>query len=324
MSRPVRILSIDGGGIRGIIPAVILKQIEQCAKKPIHQLFDLIAGTSTGGIISLGLCVPNSENPQAAKYTAADLIDLYETYGHEIFSRNLGHRILSFNSLLRPKYPHQNLEKILSKYFLETKLSESLTEVLIPAYEIERRIAWFFKSSKARENTERDPTFVEVARATSAAPTYFQPSIWKPPQENDYFSFVDGGVYANNPAMCAFVEAKNKMPNSEEVVLVSIGTGYRTKRISYNKAKNWGLVNWAQPILNVVFDGVEDTVDYQLKSLFEANQKGKYFRLQTRLDEDQDAMDKTSFENIRSLKLLAERLVNEQGDKINEICKLLG
>ena len=119
-----------------------------------------------------------------------------------------------------------------------------------------------------------------AARATAAAPTYFEPSKLEAEGTVDYFSLVDGGVFATNPAMCAFAEVRRHRP-ADEVVLLSLGTGQLTRSLPYDEVKDWGLVEWARPILDVVFDGVSDTVTTSSSQLLAG---GGYWRLQVALD----------------------------------------
>ncbi len=316
----MRVLSIDGGGIRGIIPALILAEIEKKTSKPISQLFDLIAGTSTGGILALGLTKPGSEDGKPA-YSAAQMIDLYDKEGGKIFSSSVFHKLNSLGNVRDEKYPSSGIEGVLDQYFGQSRLKDTLTDVLITSYEIERRIAWFFKSSKAKLDPENDFLIKDVARSTSAAPTYFEANRIDVSTEAQYYALIDGGVYANNPAMCAYVEAKNKFKDADEVMVVSLGTGARTQRIPYDKAKDWGLVQWVQPLLGVVFDGVDNTVDYQLKTLL--SESNNYYRFQTRLDESNEQMDDVRPDNMRGLKLLAEKLIDDQASTLNELCNKL-
>lgn len=321
MSKKVRILSIDGGGIRGIIPAMILAEIEKQTNKPISSLFDLIAGTSTGGILAIGLTVPDDRgNP---KYKAEHLVELYEKQGETIFSRSVWHRIRAVGSLVEEKYPSKGIESVLENYLGNARLKDVLTEVLVTGYEIERRIPWFFKSRYAKDKNKKGYDFplTKVARSTSAAPTYFEPALLKTDNNRDYYAIVDGGVFANNPAMCAYAEAKSTHPQADDFLVVSLGTGEFTRPLIFDEVKGWGLAQWAQPILSVVFDGVSDTVDYQLKQLLEPNKQ--YYRFQTRLNVGNDDMDDASQTNIRILKLLAEALIRDYQEKIKSLCKQL-
>ncbi len=163
-----KILSIDGGGIRGIIPAMVLAAIEERTNKTIAESFDLIAGTSTGGIIALGLTKDDGNGK--AQFSANELAELYEKRGKEIFSRSLWKGITSVGTLAEEKYPHQNLEKILEEYFGNEPLGSALINVLISSYDIQNRTPCFFKSWRDEWKTVE---MRHVARATSAAPTYF-------------------------------------------------------------------------------------------------------------------------------------------------------
>ncbi len=316
MAKPVRILSIDGGGVRGLIPSLILSKLEQLTGQPICELFDLIAGTSTGGILALGLAMPGPEGSPA--HSAADLVSIYEKESARIFSRPLGYRLRSLGSLADQKYPAAGIESVLREYFQDARLKDSLTHVLIPAYEIERHFPFFFKSTNARQNPAYDFAIRDVARATSAAPTYFEPH--RIASATDYFALIDGGVYANNPAGCALVECLSTFPHTEDFVVVSLGTGSRSDSISYRKSKSWGLAQWAKPILNIVLDGVSATVDYQLKQLLPSN---RYFRFQPNLEPGCYAMDNADPGNIRRLRITAETLIREKAEDLKILKELL-
>jgi len=314
----IKILAIDGGGIRGIIPAMILAEIEKRTKKPIAEMFDLIAGTSTGGILALGLTKPNSQGKP--EYSAEKLIGLYEKEGEIIFSRSVWHRLRAVGNIMEEKYPSAGIEKVLDKYFGQARLKDALTEVIITGYEIERRFPWFFKSSKAKINSDNDFFMKQVARATSAAPTYFEPAKLDTPGAKEYYALIDGGVFANNPAMCAYVEAKTTFKGARDFLVVSLGTGVLTRPLAYEEAKGWGLANWAQPLLSVIFDGVNDSVEYQLKQLLPEE---RYYRFQIRLDEGNDDMDDASRTNLRVLKLLAEHIIRDNQKELASLCQLL-
>lgn len=320
----IKILSIDGGGIRGIIPAVILSAIEDLTGKHITHLFDFIAGTSTGGILTLGLTKPNSDGkPQ---YTAKDLIELYEKEGRNIFRRS---KLIPnhVQPLVKYKFPSDGIEDVLGRYFETIRLSEALQEVLITSYDIEKRSPYFFRRSQARANPNLyDFPMAKVARATSAAPTYFEPLKLKVNQSaSPYHAFIDGGVFANNPAMCAYAEVKSIYPNVTDILVVSIGTGELARRLPYEEIKNWGMAQWAQPILDVVFDGISDTVDYQLQQLLPITEDGnkRYYRFQTDKLEQNDVIDDTNESNIQSLKVLAQKILEERNSDLKGLCKKL-
>jgi patatin-like phospholipase/acyl hydrolase len=317
-TRPIRVLALDGGGIRGIIPATILTEIERRCGKQIAELFDLVAGTSTGGILALGLTVPDPANPGQPRHRAEELVALYAEKGNTIFNRSFLHTLLTVFGLLGNKYPVRGLEQTLREYFGETRLRDAVSEVVITSYDLESRDAWFLARHKARESADGDFPMREVARATSAAPTYFRPqqlSLEPPP------AMVDGGIFANNPAMCAYVEAI-KLHGSQDILLVSLGTGQVTKPIHYRQARLWGLIGWVRPLIDVIFDGQSDTVDHQLTWVL-GDRGPRYFRFQTELPAGMGAMDDTSPEHIAALKREAQTIVETSSAKLDQLCSLL-
>jgi predicted acylesterase/phospholipase RssA len=323
MKNAVRILSIDGGGIRGVIPAVLLAEIEKKTRTPIVNLFDLIAGTSTGGILALLLATPQSAG--SPRYCADQLVEFYEREGPKIFACSFGHKLMALGNLKQGKYPHTGIERVLAEYFGESHLREALTSLLITSYEIERRFPFFFRSSMARVREDYDFLMRDVARATSAAPTYFSPMKLNVSNTNEYYALIDGGMFANNPAACALVEAMTTHPQAEGCVLVSLGTGALTRSIPYAEAKNWGLARWAKPALDIVFEGVSSTVDYQMRQLLPDQSDGaqNYFRFQTTIEKHHQALDDACTDNITALKSLGVKMVAERAKDIDELCETL-
>jgi uncharacterized protein len=303
----VRVLAIDGGGIRGLIPALVLAELERRSQRRTWQLFDMIAGTSTGGILACALCAPEA-------LPAAQLVALYEEEGPEIFDRSLFQRIRSADGLLDEKYDSAALDRALQRFLADKRLSETRPDLIVPAYDTAAPGPYFFKSRKARESAEDDFPLSVVARATSAAPTYFEAAEVGPR------SLVDGGVFAVNPAMSAFAEVLRFQPTAD-ITLVSLGTGERTRKRRFDEVKDWGLAEWARPILDVVFDGISDAVDYQLRQTLDER---RYWRLQTELTRASDALDDASEENLEDLRGHAEELIRERSADLDAIVAALG
>lgn len=317
-----KVLSIDGGGIRGIIPAVILGEIERLAGKPCCELFDLIVGTSTGGILALGLTL--SDGTGKPKYSADDLLHFYLENGEKIFSRTVLDRIRSGDGWLDEKYPAAGIEGVLAKAFGNARLKDTLVPVVITGYELEIRLPFFFKTRNAiaKEQHGYDFAVKDVARATSAAPTFFEPAkLMSNRSGKGFYGIVDGGVYANSPAMCAYVEAITHL-NDRDPLLLSLGTGILNEPIKYEDAKGWGRAGWALPILEAVFNGVADTTNYQLEQLLG---KQKYFRFQPTLRKENTAMDDASPENMLALQEVAKEMLNQPDVKkrLNRAVELL-
>jgi uncharacterized protein len=316
----VRILAIDGGGIRGLIPAVVLAEIERRTGRRTAELFDLIAGTSTGGILACGLTRPAADGADGAAFSAADLIGLYESEGPEIFHRSLLKRVTSVGGYVDERYDDAGLNAALHRYLGATRLSETLADVFITAYEIERRTSFFFRSSRARQDPAHDFTLVDAARATAAAPTYFEPARVTDVAGAQSWALVDGGVFAINPAMVAYAELSAAGRREEVDLVVSLGSGSHTRRLAYENVRGWGQLEWARPLIDVVFDGVADAVDFELEQLLP---EGRYVRLQTPLDEASDDLDDASDRNLEALRREGARLVEARSADLDRIAEAL-
>jgi patatin-like phospholipase/acyl hydrolase len=314
----VKILAIDGGGIRGLISAVVLADLERRTGRRTAEMFDLIAGTSTGGILACGLTRPGDGG--TAVFTAADLIGLYESEGPEIFHRSLVKRIESVDGYVDERYDDVGLNAALRRYLDGTRLSQAVCDLFITAYEIERREAFFFRSSRARTDPTYDFSFVDTARATSAAPTYFEPVRVSDVAGASSYALIDGGVFALNPAMCTFAEIAAGGRRDEVELVVSLGTGSHTRRLPFEDVRGWGQLEWARPLIDVVFDGLAQTVDFELGQLLGPE---RYVRFQTRLTEASDDLDDASDRNLEALRREGTRLVEERAADLERVAGLL-
>ncbi|HEU4974308.1 MAG TPA: patatin-like phospholipase family protein [Baekduia sp.] len=316
----MRVLAIDGGGIRGLIPAVVLTELERRTGRPISDLFDLIAGTSTGGILACALARPDASDPARPRFTAQELVALYVEEGPKIFDRSLLKRIRSVDGLVDERYEDDGLRAALDRYLGGAALSDARTDVLVTAYELEQRFAFLFRSSRARTDATYDFAMADVAHATSAAPTYFEPAVVRDRAGSQGYALIDGGVFATNPAMVALAELTQAGLAPEVDLLLSLGTGEHTRPIHVADARGWGRLEWASRIVDVVFDGVAETVD------FEASQAlgDRYIRLQTPLVEASDDLDDASPENLTALQAAGEALVRERAAELDRVVELLG
>ena len=303
----MKILSIDGGGIRGLIPALVLAEIERRTGRRIGQLFDLIAGTSTGGIIACALAKPEP-------LTAEDVAELYVDEGPEIFRKGLLKRLVSVEGLIDERYDDDGLNSVLARHLGDARLSDCTPDILVTAYDITARFAFFFRSSRAHSDPTYDFRLAAVARATSAAPTYFEPFEVTDEAGARTYPLVDGGVYAVNPGMCAYAEAVGEVQ-----LLASLGTGTHGRGHDFDDARSWGQVEWARPLLDIVFDGVADTVEFQLAALLGQD----LFRLQTELRAASGDLDDAGERNLAALQRDAERLIRERSADIDALCARL-
>lgn len=323
MAPAFKVLAVDGGGIRGIIPALVLAEIEDRTKRSICDMFDLVAGTSTGGIIALGLVKPGPGG--TVEKSARDIVDIYQQTGVTIFPKTFLQG-LHVGLVRGAKYDARGLESVLKIQFGETRLKDALKPVIIPSHDIGQQKPMFFKSEKAKLNPNEDFAMRDVVRATTAAPTYFAPTRIQPGDASATYGLVDGGVDAGNPAMCAYAEALKMGHGGSGVVLVSLGTGQQGWSIDYDKATNWGALEWAGPLIGMVFDGSNFTVDYQLRQILQtAAPPQAYFRFQVTLDGATGGIDDAGPENLKHLTDLTLAYLNEQStrDSLDDLCSQL-
>jgi len=306
-----KILSIDGGGIRGLIPALVLAEIENRTGKAVADFFDLIAGTSTGGILALGFAMDDgSGRPQ---YTAGDLAEIYQTRGKEIFSRSLWKGAASLGGLADELYSHKGLEAVLDDYFGNETLGAGLTHTLITSYDIQNRRPVFFKSW--REDCQ-SVQMKHAARATSAAPTYFEPALVSVGGANR--ALIDGGVFINSPSVSAYAEAKKLFPHENDFFVLSLGTGEQIRPIAFDEACGWGKAGWLVPLLSCMFDGAADAADYQMNMFL----GDRYVRMQTTLAAASDDMDNATDSNVENLKAEAQNLIQTHTAEMDTVCTL--
>lgn len=336
-----KILSIDGGGIRGIIPCKILEVIESQVG-PLHETFDLMAGTSTGGIIAMGLSAPNP-------FSTEELLDLYTKHGNKIFDKrkeDFWSWLSSYTNLkevMQYYYNAEGLEALLHDRLKDSKLSESVTELLITTFDIQRNKPFYYLSrlAKDKENSTEDAMLRDIARATSAAPTYFTPKV-QYQNTNNELTLVDGGVIANNPSILAYCEAKElwkrrntftfepeSLSSDEDLpfFMLSIGTGNIKQSITFDEAKNYRTKDWIEPLLTILMDGASSNTDYSMHYLLPKYKNGeeRYIRINIDVPIENSRMDDTSPQNIDNLCKLADDYLNSEAGKmlLGKICNLL-
>lgn len=315
------VLAIDGGGIRGVIPAVILTEIERRTGRTVAEMFDLLVGTSTGGILAAGLAVKGDGG--RPRYSAAEILDFYREEGREIFRRSLWKGITSVAGIVDEKYDEKPLERILKKRFGDATLTDCISPVVLTAYDIERRHPYFFKTRRAHESKDRNHYLRDAVRATTAVPSYFEPekvpSLAARPTRR---VLIDGGVFVANPALCAYVEALDMGGSADDLRLVSLGTGVHTRKIPLKEARDWGALEWARPVISIMMDGQADAADYHLRQLMPdagAGAAQRYFRFDIELDAASDDMDDATAGNIRNLEAAAREILRVQAAEFDRL-----
>ena len=265
------VLSLDGGGVRGLATSVYLFELEKRLKKPLSSKFDLVVGTSTGGIIALVISVLEIEGPR--------LLEIYsEANLKKIFSR-------SFSSFFRTKYSGDRKMEVLHEYFGNLKMFNADLPCSILAHNLDTRFPTIFS-----EREHPDLFVADIAAATSAAPTYF------PAVEIESNWYVDGAVSTNNPALIAYSEGKKLFPG-EEIKVFSVGTGFNNNFVEGSRTKYWGSLSWLRggiiPML------LESNLEHQLaQEIIGQN----YFRVDSNLNEVASKIDIKTMSNLELMR----------------------
>lgn len=283
----MRMLCIDGGGIRGVFPIAILQAIEEEYKTPVGDLFDVIAGTSTGSIIAAS----------AAMNTDMDkLMQSYQTYGEKIFVRKA--KVGLFKSVYSDTY----LRRLLKRAFGETSLADIKKVLLIPAVDITHGKPYIHRSNYGFSNDhELSIKLWDAVLSSCSAPIYFPPN-----NVNNQFLSIDGGLWANNPSLVCITEALRHLETDlREIRIFSIGTGKQKIDFTIDENKYWGVRQWlpfqfpkmtvTPKLLDLAMDLSSESVTYHCCQLLGAN----YLRL------NQELTEEIPFDDIRCMSDLA-------------------
>ncbi len=340
-----RILSIDGGGIRGLIAARVIARLEELIsaeaeeERRLADCFQMFAGTSTGGLLALGLTVPDPADPTRPRLSGSDLVDLYLNEGPRIFGDTL-HKLLSLGGWIAPKHSEARLERALRERFGDARLGAALRELIVTSYDMSEPGPHFFKRWRARQSADRDVAMVDVGLATSAAPTYF------PSRGLAGRALVDGGLFAANPSVAAMVEAlkrRDEEPrdlSAGELLLVSLGTGQHETGHPQSRVRRWGRIGWILPrrqdpaLIAAFLDGQSDAADHWAEILLNHEPgraalnpaaKGagpRYFRFQTTLPVS-TPLDDARPGALEQLNDAADRLLADQDERLREVARRL-
>ena len=271
------ILSLDGGGMRGIIPAYILSKLEEELKstfsdpRPLYSHFDLVAGTSTGSLIALAMTLPTEstsfldkdntyplyDNYTTGRFrkkehsifkgeieeltTAEEILAIYLKQGAEIFKAPKGFKNL-FGPIFNDRYDGKAFDSFLFKTLGDTKLSECKVPTIAISFDTNTSKPYIFSSEDSHGFLAR-----EAARASSAAPTYFPPAILIDRETGESLNLIDGGIVANNPSLLAYKEARRLYPDADEFRILSISTCAPKHSQDVENASS-GAVGWASPV----------------------------------------------------------------------------
>ncbi|KAI4336957.1 hypothetical protein L6164_015422 [Bauhinia variegata] len=343
--RNLTVLSIDGGGIKGVIPGVVLGALEKGLQEldgkeaRLAEYFDVIAGTSTGGLVTAMLTAPDENNRPL--YAAQEIKDFYLEHCPRIFPQYKPKLFPNFAKLVKaisgPKYDGNYLRDLLKKKLGDKTLHQTLTNVIIPAFDIYTLQPTIFSSFQLPKSPSLNAKLSDICIATSAAPTYLPAHNFQTTDGNGKvrnFHLTDGGVAANNPALIAISEVTKQLIKGgplkpteySRFLVISIGTGAPKDQPRYNAmdAAKWGIFNWiingrSNPLIDVFTQASADMVDFHLSVVFQAlHSKDYYLRIQDdTLSGELDSVDMATEEILDALVKRGERLLAKRLSRVD-------
>ena len=364
LQRDVKILAVDGGGIRGLIPAMILEELEKRIarrkkEKPLCRVFDMMSGTSTGSIIALGLSAPalktgkngkaghrdggpSSVRPGSDSAPAAnrpvysrepllsprDLVDIYIERGIEIFPRRIFNQLMTVKQAFTEKYNSGRFYAILEEKLGNRTLQDALTNVLVTTYDIAGNTPLIMKKRPpAMGRRDPDPNFFvrDAIMGSSAAPTFFEPVQISTVDGRSTHTLVDGSVFAKNPAMCALVEAQKIYPRARRFTVLSLGTGETETPYTYQQMRSWGFLEWVLPSKGVPLASIMNNGQAKCVNYqLQYLPRVDYYRLDIPITGCARSMDDASRENIECLQEKARTLIREHDELLDTLADRLG
>ncbi|XP_030924116.1 patatin-like protein 2 [Quercus lobata] len=347
-AKMVTVLTIDGGGIRGIIPSVLLDFLESKLQEldgpnaRIADYFDIIGGTSTGGLVTTMLTAPNQDNRPL--YAAKDITNFYLEESPQIFPQSRHTKFVSAmtslsGSVMGPKYDGKYLHSKINNLLGDLTLKQTLTHVIIPTFDIKLLQPVIFITNDGKKNELKNARLADICIGTTAAPTYLPAHYFETKDakgSTKSYDLIDGGVAANNPTMLAISQIRKELLMAEtefghsienkRMLVLSLGTGGAKYAEKYTApaASKWGLLNWlytngGTPLFDVYGDAGADVVDIHVSTLFQALRcKDKYLRIQDdTLTGDASSIDVASTENLQGLVEIGKELLKKPVSRVN-------
>jgi patatin-like phospholipase/acyl hydrolase len=345
------VLSIDGGGVRGIIPGTILAFLESKLQEldgenaRIADYFDVVAGTSTGGLVTAMLTAPNSDNRPI--YAAKDINQFYLEHAPRIFPENsrnsFFNRVINvFSRLTGPKYDGVYLYTLVRDLLGDLTIKQTLADVIMPSFDIRHLQPIIFSTKDAKEDVSKNALLSDICLGTSAAPTFLPAYYFETTDANGNtrsFDLIDGGIAANNPTQIAITHIRREMMTgnfefldvdqkelSTSLLVLSLGTGIAKHEEKYNSnaASDWGLINWlftngSTPLIDAYGDASADMVDVHVSTLFQSLRAEKnYLRIQEdKLSGDAASIDIATTENMNALVEIGNKLLAKNVSRVN-------
>lgn len=323
--KTIKILSIDGGGIKGYIPALVLEKLSKYVETisgngNLASVFDLVAGTSSGSLTALGIVAPeiiteSNSYSDKPRFSMSDIVNIYETCRTDIFPERVLEQLGVVKQAFHKKYDSSGFETLLNDMFGNRTMENCLTKILIPSFDVLTNQPFLIGNND-------DIYMKDAARGSSAAPSFFEPALIKSLVEEKEYCLIDGALAANNPAMFAYIEALSKFPKADEFIILSLGTGRSVEHYSYEQIKNWGLVEWmlssnGSPLYSLMSRAQGGCVDMQLKQI----SKVKYLRINPVLGRENLEIDNISFTNMKKLKVVADKIMEDNNELLLNLAR---
>ncbi len=324
--QPVRILSLDAGGIRGILELNVLAELEERSGKPISELFDLITGTSTGSVIGISLLLPGPDGKPL--HSAHEMLDLYVQQIRTFGEGPWYHPVLTLDGLLGPEYRTSRGVAFLRDVMGTTTMAELLCDIVIPAASIDDLSPRFMTSRRSPDGSDftinDNIVAANVALATTAAPGLIAPMRLRNVEGQLLFTAADGGLFAYDPTPLAISLALQRYPDRSLIVL-SLGTGDLETTIDTSSAGSWGSIHWLKHATSL---GIRPSVRYTNAILSHVagrpgSQLTHYLRINPKVPSQFNQSLYSSKEVVTQLNQIGAQSVKDNDQAISEIISLL-
>ncbi len=329
----IRVLSVDGGSMRGLLALQCLDYLEKRSGKPVSELFDVMVGTSSGAFIVAALSVPlDGKTP---RFTAAELLKEFPKVWGATFEIPLIHPLLSLEGRTAPKYLTSVRQKVFQKFFGNTQVGEALTTIILPAYSTQEQVPFLFASdmgkstsfsgASGRAITEAGDFFLaDAITAATCNPAVSAPSKITNSSGDQTETLIGAEIYANNPALLAMSESLMRFPG-KQCVIISLGAGV-SPAVPADASKGWKKIGDAEEILRIAAEASQFTNSQITSSLhrFGSGPVAAYIRLDIPLPQTALPADDPSKKNVEELTALAGKLTSEKSATLDRTADFLG
>ncbi|MDD7910026.1 patatin-like phospholipase family protein [Pseudovibrio exalbescens] len=335
------ILSIDGGGAHGLIPIRLLEALESRLKqngkdKPLHQYFDLVCGTASGGIIAAGLTAPKPEGEYRGHHamTIKELRSFFEDDLREYYNTNRINRIS--RAVFSPfgqynKGVHERpFEKILKDTLGWTSMASSLTGIMLSAYDLNtRKLVLMTDNMPTADRTHDDYYFWQAVRATISAPGWLEPARVENLRTGEEQIMIDAGAFMTNPVLSAYSEGRRRGWAPEDMIILSIGTGRLSKhKRKFEEVAAWGASTWMSPdkgtpLLTEFSNGQSQATSHQANAIFKDIKGLTYLRLNADLPLGLEDATNTRPKTMTQLNSVADSIITTHNDDLNTLAALI-